>query len=111
MSLVLVGFSCLAEKPQQDGCLRPDPQLATLFPLCHDSNIFLPDLLIAYLGTLQGALLYHELVKGPMKHLFASHTSVGHISLPGVVFRGTLPEALVVMIMCTSLWPGNGLAR
>lgn len=53
VSLVLVGFSCLAEKPQQGGCLRPDPQLATLFPLCHDSNIFLPDLLIAYLGTLQ----------------------------------------------------------
>lgn len=44
-----------------------------------------------------------------MKPLAVSHTSVGHISLPGVVFRGTLPEALVVMIMCALLWPGNGL--
>lgn len=64
-----------------------------------------------YLETLQGALLYYELVKGPIKHLVVSDTSVGHIFLPGVVFRGTVPGAPVVMIMCTSLWPGNGLPR
>ena len=46
-----------------------------------------------YLETLKGALLYYELVKGPIKHLVVSDTSVGHIFLPGVVFRGTLPEA------------------
>lgn len=71
----------------------------------------LDDLLIDYLETLQGALLYYELVKGPIKNLVVSDTSVGHMSLPGAVFHGTLPEALVVMIMCTSLWPGNGLPR
>lgn len=51
---------------------------------------FLSDLPIDYLGTLQGTLLYYELVKGSVKHLVVSHTSVGR----GVVFRGTPPEAL-----------------
>lgn len=45
-----------------------------------------PGWLMDYLETLQGALLYYELVKGPIKHLVVSDTSVGHISLPSVVF-------------------------
>lgn len=52
-------------------------------------NVFLLDLPLYYLGTLQAALLYYELVKAPIKCFVVSHTSVGHISLPGVVFHGT----------------------
>lgn len=43
--------------------LTPKPKLATMFPLCHDSNIFLPDLLTDYVGALLAALPCYELVK------------------------------------------------